>query len=111
MQCHKKITENSYIRILNHFDLMPRKKKKLEQPFPGVNESMADYLKSEIYRESFKTITISSFEEQEESNYEFWAHLTPKQRIELHYHMITQFFADELEEKKIYKKIEINELP
>jgi hypothetical protein len=87
---------------------MPRKKNKPEQSFPGVNESMADYLKSEIYRESFKTITISSFEEQEESNYEFWAHLTPRQRIELHYHMITGFFADELKQKKKYNKIEFD---
>jgi hypothetical protein len=85
---------------------MPRKKKKQEQPFPGVNESMAEYLKSEIYRESFKTITISSFEEQEESNYEFWAHLTPKQRLELHHYMISRFFANELAKKKIFTKIE-----
>ena len=93
---------------MNQDDPMPRKSNKPKQPFPGVNESMADYFKSEIYRESFKTITISSFEEQEESNYEFWAHLTPKQRIELHHYMISRFFENELIKKKIYNKIEVD---
>lgn len=96
---------------MNHAGPMPRKKKKTEQPFPGVNETLEEYFKSKAYKESFKKITISSFEEQEEDNYVFWAHLTPKQRLELHFHMISGFFADELNKKKRYHKIEFDTIP
>lgn len=62
---------------------MPRKRKKPEYPFPGVNESMAEYLNTPSYRESFRRIEISSPEEQEKANRVFSANLTPLQRLEL----------------------------
>jgi hypothetical protein len=93
---------------MNQRERMPRKKKKSEQPFPSANEPLSEYFKSKAYKDSFKKITISSFEEQEKANYEFWAHLTPHQRLELHYYMITRFFSDELKKKKIYNTIEID---
>jgi hypothetical protein len=61
---------------------MPRKKTKKEQHFPGVNESIADYMNSKTYKDSFTKITISSFEEQEESMREYWAAITPLQRLQ-----------------------------
>jgi hypothetical protein len=61
---------------------MSRKKKKLEQPVPGVNESIEDYMNSKAYKDSFTNITISSFEEQEESMREYWAAITPLQRLQ-----------------------------
>lgn len=68
-----------------------------EQEFlPQVNESMADYLKSERYLNTFKEITISSLEEQEESRRWFSALITPLQRMELLNIMIRSVFADEL---------------
>ena len=96
---------------MNQDNPMPRKPKKPKQHFPGVNESIVDYMNSKAYKESFTNITISSYEEQEEDNYVFWAHLTPKQRLELHFHMITGFFADELKKKKGYHKIEFDATP
>ena len=63
---------------------------------PQVNESMADYLKSERYLKTFKEITISSLEEQEESRRRFSALITPLQRMELLNIMIRSVFADEL---------------
>ena len=63
--------------------LMPRKRKKPEYPFPGVNESMAEYLNGPSYKESFRRIEISSPEEQEQANRIFSANLTPLQRLEL----------------------------
>jgi hypothetical protein len=61
---------------------MPRKKKKQEQPFPGVNEPLEDYFNSSAYKDSFKKITISSFEEQEESMRRYWASITPLHRLQ-----------------------------
>ena len=60
---------------------MPRKKTKQEQPFTGVNESMTDYFKSKPDKGSWNKITISSFEEQEESMQRYWASITPKKRL------------------------------
>jgi hypothetical protein len=68
---------------------MPRKKKKPEQHFPGVNESIADYMNSKAYKESFTRITISSFEEQEDSMRQFWASITPLQRMQ-HLHILVK---------------------
>jgi len=60
---------------------MSRKKKKPEQPFPAMNESMADYFKSKPDKGSWNKITISSFEEQEESMQRYWASITPRKRL------------------------------
>jgi hypothetical protein len=88
---------------------MPSMKKKRDPLLPLVNEPMVDYLASKRYKDSLKTITISSFEEQENDNYRFWAHLTPAQRIELHYLMISTFFKDVLESPEKDCKIELTE--
>ena len=88
---------------------MPPRKKKSKPLFPLANEPMVDYLSSERYKDSFKTITISSFEEQEEDNYIFWAHLTPAQRIELHYLMISTFFWNVLASPDKDYNIEVTE--
>lgn len=61
---------------------MPRKKKKLEQPFPGVNEPLTEYFKSKPDKGSWKKITISSFEEQEESMRRYLASITPLHRLQ-----------------------------
>jgi hypothetical protein len=50
------------------------------------------------------SITISTVEEQEEANYRYWLCLTPEQRFELHYTMITHFFADAIEKNKRTRK-------
>ena len=68
---------------------MSRKKKKQEQPFPGVNEPLEDYFNSSAYKDSFKKITISSFEEQEESMRQYWASITPFQRLQ-HLHILVK---------------------
>jgi len=60
---------------------MPRKKKKQEQPFPGVNDPLAEYFKSKPEKGSWNKITISSFEEQEESMQRYWASITPMKRL------------------------------
>jgi hypothetical protein len=60
---------------------MPSKKKKPEHLLPSANEPMVDYLSSKRYKDSFKTITISSFEEQEEDMRRYWASITPLHRL------------------------------
>lgn len=65
---------------------------------PQVNESMADYLKSERYLKTFREITISTLEEQEESQRRFSALITPLQRMELLNIMIRSVFAHELDQ-------------
>ncbi|MEI6890018.1 MAG: hypothetical protein ACOYM0_07485 [Bacteroidales bacterium] len=62
--------------------------------FPGVDETMAEYLKSDRYRKSSSGITFSDFEGQEEANYAFWRRLTPSQRIELHTIMVNSIYKD-----------------
>jgi hypothetical protein len=79
---------------------MARKKGKKEQAPPKVNEPIPGYLTVPGISGSSKEIRISSFEEQEEENYKFWAQLTPEQRLGLHYHMIIQFYAEELAQHK-----------
>jgi hypothetical protein len=73
---------------------MPRKRKKPEYPFPGVNESMAEYLNGPSYKESFRRIEISSPEEQEQANRIFSANLTPLQRLELLQYLNSGVFGD-----------------
>jgi len=67
-----------------------------EALLPRVDEPMGEYLVSERYRRSRKAITFSDFGGQEESNYAFWRHLTPVQRLELHTIMVTSLYADEI---------------
>jgi hypothetical protein len=63
---------------------------------PRVDESMAEYLKSERYRKSSQGIVFSDFEGQEEANYTYWRHLTPSQRLELHTIMVSSLYAGAL---------------
>jgi hypothetical protein len=68
---------------------MTRKKKKPQQPFPGVNEPLAEYFKSKPDKGSWNKITISSFEEQEESMRRYWASITPLHRLQ-HLHILVK---------------------
>ncbi len=58
---------------------------------------------------SYNTITISTLQGQEEANYLYWLSLTPEKRLELHYKMVTHFFADELKKKRNKDKISFSE--
>ena len=58
---------------------------------------------------SYNTITISTLQGQEEANYLYWLSLTPEKGLELHYKMITHFFADELKKKRKKDKISFSE--
>lgn len=49
-------------------------------------------------------LVISSTEAQDEDNYCYWASLIPKQRLELHYQMITRIYSKELKESKPYNE-------
>ena len=59
---------------------------------PRVDEPMDEYLRSDRYRNSFSGITVSDFKGQEETNYEFWRHLTPSQRLQLHTLMVQTLY-------------------
>ncbi|MCX6234325.1 MAG: hypothetical protein NT175_06310 [Bacteroidetes bacterium] len=65
----------------------------------NVNEPELHY--PEYPDPSDNKVTISSFNEQEEANYRYWLNLTPEQRFELHYKLITQFYADVIGKTKI----------
>jgi len=75
---------------------MPKGKKKNSTI---VSEPEANYLSSSI-KQSNDEIIISSLEGQEEANYLYWLSLSPVQRLELHYKMITGFYSDALMKKK-----------
>lgn len=81
---------------------MPRKKKKSDYPFPGVNESLEEYLHAPAYIESFRRIEISTPEEQEQANRIFSANLTPVQRMELLQILNSGVYGDLI--KKLPKK-------
>ena len=83
------------------------KKRKPKKQNNMVNEPLADYLKSERFNESFRKVEISSMKEQEEANYLFWLSITPEQRLELHYEMISQYFKVQLNKsrKTVWNKI------
>jgi outer membrane phospholipase A len=49
---------------------------------PKVEETMEDYFQSPSFLKSFKKVTISTSEEQEEANREFCQSLTSVQRLE-----------------------------
>ena len=81
-----------------------------ESWLPRVGEPMAEYLMTNRYRESASEITFSNFRGQEETNYMFWRHLTPSQRLELHTIMTASLYVHELEkntDKHIFE-IEFN---
>jgi hypothetical protein len=49
---------------------------------PKVEETLEEYFQSPVFLKSFKKVTISTSEEQEEANREFCLSLTPLQRLE-----------------------------
>lgn len=49
-------------------------------------------------------VVISSTKEQNDDNYRYWACLSPKQRLELHYRMITRIYSKELKESRPYNE-------
>jgi hypothetical protein len=57
----------------------------------------------------YNTITISTLQGQEEANYIYWLSLTPEKRFELHYNLISHFFADELKKKRNSNRIIFSE--
>jgi hypothetical protein len=61
---------------------------------PRAEESMAEYIKSDRSLKSSASIFFSDYKGQEETNYAFWRHLTPAQRLELHTIMVTSLYAD-----------------
>jgi hypothetical protein len=63
---------------------------------PRIDEPMEDYLTSERYRRSATAIIFSDFNGQEETNYFFWRHLTPIQRLELHTIEVASLYAAEI---------------
>jgi hypothetical protein len=66
-----------------------------EDWLPRVDEPIEEYLKTDRCRKTSSLITFSDFKGQEESNYIFWRHLTPSQRLELHTIMVTSMYANE----------------
>lgn len=70
-----------------------------------VSEPESVYLTSLRHQAEGKEIVISSLEEQEEANYLYWLSLTPVQRFELHYKMISIIYKDALMKKKKTNKI------
>ena len=82
------------------FKLMPMKNmendnqegdlNKAEEPSSGYSNSL----------NNDKRIIISSLKDQEEDSYWHWLSLTPIQRLEEHYILITNFYRDEIEENK-----------
>lgn len=84
-----------------------KKKKSLLSEQNMIEEPLAEYFKSDAYAASFKTLTFSSVEEQEEENYKYWRSLTPEQRLELHYLFLVHVYFEEIEKNK---NIPINEI-
>ena len=72
-------------------------------------DSKSDNSNVEEPNTGYNTITISTLQGQEEANYLYWLSLTPEKRLELHYNMITHFFADELKKKINMDKISFSE--
>lgn len=66
-----------------------------------VHDTGADYVSSE------KKIMVSSIQEQDENNYMYWASLSPEQRLEVHYQMITRIYSNELKKSKPYNDLPI----
>lgn len=64
---------------------------------PGASESLADYFRSPGFLQSYKKVTFSTPEEQEEANRQFSVSLTPLQRLEYHYFLNQAFLSDHFE--------------
>lgn len=58
-----------------------------------VNEPAAENANQEI-------TFFNSFKEMNESQYKYWASLTPEQRLINHYKLITEIYKDELEKNR-----------
>ena len=78
-----------------------------EDWLPRVDEPMEEYLKTDRYRKPSSMITFSDFKSQEESNYFFWRHLTPAQRLQLHTIMVTSIYAAEISNRQDKPSYEI----
>jgi hypothetical protein len=63
---------------------------------PNIHEPLEVYLKSSGFLNSFKRITFSTPEEQEDSNRKFSASLTPLQRMEYLYYLNNTFLAEKI---------------
>jgi hypothetical protein len=63
-----------------------------------VQEAGSDYVAAD------KAIIVSSIQEQEDDNYMYWASLSPEQRLELHHHMISRIYSNELKESRPYNE-------
>jgi hypothetical protein len=61
-----------------------------------VHEPLETYFKSPEFLKSFKRITFSTLEEQEDSNRIFSASLTPLQRMEYLYILNQAFLSDKI---------------
>ncbi len=61
-----------------------------------IQEPLETYFKSTPFLNSFKRLTISSLQEQEEATRKFSANLTPYQRLEYLYILNQAVFSDKL---------------
>ncbi|HEX5171442.1 MAG TPA: hypothetical protein VFW11_19830 [Cyclobacteriaceae bacterium] len=71
----------------------------MESPFddiPEINEPLEQYLNSPAYKKSFKRVTISTLEEQENNSRLFSATLSPSQRLELLFILNKSVFGDKI---------------
>ena len=75
---------------------MAKKKIVPAPPPPLVNESLEEYFRSPSYLSSFKRLTISSPEVQENANRLFSASLTPLQRLEYLFILNNTFLAAQI---------------
>ncbi len=62
-----------------------------------INEPLEQYLNSPGYKKTFKRLTVSTLEEQENNTRLFSASLTPSQRLEFLYILNKTAFGDKLE--------------
>ena len=69
-----------------------------ENEIPKVTEPLENYFQSPGFLKSYKRITFSSQEEQEDANRIFSASLTPIQRLEYLYFLNSTFLAEHLKD-------------
>lgn len=67
-----------------------------QDDFPKINEPLEQYFNSPAYKKSFKRLTISTLEEQENNTRLFSASLSPSQRLELLYILNKTTFGDKI---------------
>ncbi len=75
---------------------MTQKKNKKEHKKTSLNEPLVNY-KNTSHK---KKMIISSLQEQEEDNYDYWLSLTPIQRLQAHYQLIKIIYKDQLKNNK-----------